>query len=380
MKRIDGVVQHYSWGHRSAIADLVGRAPSGEPDAELWLGAHPSAPSPTAGSAPLDALIAADPVGTLGAETADTHGELPFLLKIIAAAEPLSIQTHPNAAQARAGFERENAAGIALDAPDRTYRDANPKPELVCALTTFEALCGFRPLAGTRDLFDALGDGVESVVERLHGPGTDAEVLADTMAWLLREASEEVVMACLEACRMLGRPGWAVEAQTAIDAATHHGPDPGVVVSLLLNRITLGPGEALALGPGNLHAYLSGMAVEVMANSDNVVRGGLTRKHVDIDELLAVVDCTPAPPEVQRPDDWNHRYRSGAKEFTLHRYEVGRGRSVAWQRDAPAIALVTRGAAAANGEPLERGEALFLAANDEVTFSGDAEVFLATTG
>jgi mannose-6-phosphate isomerase len=380
MQRITGVVQHYSWGHPSAIAELVGRVPSGEPEAELWFGAHPSAPSATGDGAGLDALIAADPVGMLGAEAAVAHGELPFLLKVIAAAQPLSIQAHPNAEQARAGFERENAAGIALDTPDRIYRDANPKPELVCALTPFEALCGFRPLAGTLDLFDALGDGVEPVVERLRAPGTDAEVLAGTVAWLLRDASSEVVVACLEACRMLERPGWAVEAQTAIDAATHFGSDPGVVVSLLLNRVTLRPGEALALGSGNLHAYLSGVAVEVMANSDNVVRGGLTHKHVDIAELLDVVDCTPIRPDVQRPDDWNHRYRSGATQFTLHRYEVGGGRRVAWQRDAPAIALVTRGAAVANGTTFERGDAVFVAANEEATISGDAEVFLATTG
>lgn len=380
MERLDGVTQRYPWGHPTAIADLLGRAPSGEPESELWLGAHPKAPSVTEDGRTLDTVIAEHPVAMLGADAASAYGELPFLVKVLAAAKPLSIQAHPDAEQARAGFARENAAGVPLDAPDRTYVDPNPKPELICALTPFHVLCGFRPLAATRDLFDALGAGVEPVRDRLATSGESADVIDRTVSWLLREASPEVTTACVEACRMLDRPGWALEAQTALDLATHYGPDPAVVVALMLNRITLEPGEALFLGAGNLHSYLGGVGVEVLANSDNVVRGGLTTKHTDIEELLAIVDSHPMTPDVQRPDDWNHRYRSDAPQLALHRYEVGGGRSVAWKRDAPAIALVTAGSAEADGHTLRKGDAVFLAANDTATISGDAEIFLATTG
>ncbi len=316
----------------------------------------------------------------LGVDAASTFGELPFLMKVLAAAKPLSIQAHPGADQARAGFDRENAAGIPLDAPQRTYVDPKPKPELICALTPFHALCGFRSLAETRDLFDDLGAGVEPVAERLAARGDEAAVIAETMSWLLREASPEVTTACVDACRMLDRPGWALEAQTALDLATHFGSDPGVVVALMLNRITLEPGEAVFLPAGNVHSYLEGVGVEVLANSDNVVRGGLTTKHTDVEELLAIVDSNPTRPDIQRPDDWNHRYRTDVPELALHRYEVGGGRSVAWQREAPAIALVTSGRAEVDGEPLAAGEAVFLAADDTVSIGGEATVHLATTG
>lgn len=381
MQRLTGRLQHSDWGDLEAIAEFEGREPSGRPEAELWLGAHPSGPATLADGRTLDKAIENDPTGTLGAETAERDGELPFLLKVLAAAKPLSIQAHPNAKQASEGFAKENEAGIALDAPTRIYRDMHHKPELICALTPFRALCGFRELDVTRDLFESLGRGVGEIRERLSVAGTDTEVLAATMRWLLADAPAAAVTSCVKACRTLEDPDWEAEAQVAIDAAAQHGDDdPGVVVALLLNNLELAPGEALYLGAGNLHAYLGGMGVEVMSNSDNVVRGGLTNKHVDVAELLDILDCAPLFPDIQHPDDWNHRYRSEAREFRLHRYELGSSRSITWDRDAPAVALVTEGTATFGDEEVERGGAVFLAATDRLSISGEAEVYLATTG
>lgn len=379
VRRLDGVLQHYDWGDPRAIADLQGREPSGRPEAELWLGAHPSAPSLVADGRSLEAVIADDPAGALGPAIVDRFGELPFLLKLLAAAEPLSIQAHPSADQAEAGHAAENDRGVPVDAPERVYRDRNHKPELICALAPFRALCGFRRLDATRELFAALGPGTEPVVERLSVSGPDAEVLAATLDYLLTEADSDVVRGVVEAARVLDRPGWHDEAQVVLDAQTHHPDDPGIVVTLLLNYVELEPTEALFLGSGNLHAYLSGFGVEVMANSDNVVRGGLTSKHVDVVELLQVVDCTPIEPRIQRPDDWNHRYDVDADEFVLHRYVLAEGRAITWEREAPAIALVTRGSATVDGEPVGRGGAVFLAASETARLTGDAEVYLATT-
>ncbi|MFV0258843.1 MAG: mannose-6-phosphate isomerase, class I, partial [Acidimicrobiales bacterium] len=157
MDRLTGVVRDYAWGDRAFVAELQGRVPTGGPEAELWLGDHPSAPATVTGrGVTLAELIAADPVGTLGPAVADRYGSMPYLLKVLAAAEPLSIQAHPSAEQARAGFAREEAAGIPRDAPERTYRDPNPKPEIIAALTDFEAKCGFRPSAATGRLLTAL--------------------------------------------------------------------------------------------------------------------------------------------------------------------------------------------------------------------------------
>ncbi len=298
MERLTGVVQPYAWGSRTAIPEFLGVAPSGEPQAELWFGAHPLAPSTVDGE-PLDKLVAHDPVGVVGAASVDAFGpRLPFLLKVIAAAQPLSLQAHPSREEAEAGFESEQAAGIPRDAPNRTYRDGWPKPEVLCALVTTEALCGFREPDETYQMFAELGvaDALDLV-----GPLADAalsgeERLATVFARLLRLTSEQrcMITDVVQAAEAVqASDELALFGRTAIELNAFHPDDPGVLAALLMNRITLHPGEALYMPPGNLHAYLSGGGIEIMANSDNVMRGGLTRKYVNVEELLAIVDFTP---------------------------------------------------------------------------------------
>lgn len=272
----------YAWGSTTLLASYLGREASGAPEAELWLGAHAGSPS----------VVTAGPHAgrDLGAAIEAEGGRQPaMLLKVLAAAEPLSLQAHPDAARAREGCAREDAAGIPRDAPHRNYRDPHPKPELIVAVTRFEALSGFRPTAEA----SALAAALTAADERVRP--LQAHLLAgDALPWLLSGASEvaPVVEAAVAAAPVLAR-SHPVEADTIARLAATHPGDPGILVALLLNRVSLAPGEALFLPAGNLHAYLSGLGMELMGPSDNVLRGGLTPKHVDVAELLAVVDPTP---------------------------------------------------------------------------------------
>ena len=205
MELITGVVRDYDWGHHDAIASLLGHEPPGHPEAEYWLGAHPSAPSQiVGGERNLAEVIAQEPVPVLGREVSERFGGLPFLLKVLAAERPLSIQAHPSLAQAKAGFARENEAGVDVAAANRSYRDDNHKPELICALTPFEAKCGFRPLAECRRLIGAMADcgrlisttpdsadGLRSLADRLDAEGNDGEVLSAVVSWLLRLPADQ---------------------------------------------------------------------------------------------------------------------------------------------------------------------------------------------
>ena len=309
MQRLDGRPQHYAWGSRSAIPALLGREPDGQPWAELWFGAHPSAPSRLPDGRQLDRAIDADPSYWLGDDVASRFGaRLPYLVKVLAAAEPLSLQAHPSAAQAEAGFARENASGLALDAPERIYRDPFHKPELICALTPFDALCGFRPVQDTVEL-------LRSLVDRgARGLGPFADRLADAVdepaAALARAVGTMLMMPAVDQRLLVGETAaacdghdgpWALATHWTVRLADRYRGDVGAVVALLLNCVRLRPGQAIYLGAGNLHAYLGGTGIEVMASSDNVLRGGLTPKHVDVRELLEVLDCTPLDSPVLEP-------------------------------------------------------------------------------
>lgn len=252
MHPITGVIQHYEWGDRSVIPNLLGRQPDGRPWAELWLGTHPKGPSRLADGRPLG----------------DVTGSLPYLLKVLSAAEPLSLQTHPNAEQARAGFHI------------RKFPDPYPKPELLCALTPFEGFCGVRPIDETVALLEDLG--LKRFAGAFEGSGVAATVDA-----LLRGRIR--IGPILDACAA----GEGDEARWATALAARYPDDPSVIVTLLLNYVQLEPGEAIQLGPGNLHAYLAGSGIELMGASDNVIRAGLTSKPVDVDTLLDVMDPTP---------------------------------------------------------------------------------------
>ncbi len=341
--RLDNPVQHYAWGSHTAIPELLGRpVPAPEPCAELWMGAHPVATSRLRGadgSEPLDAYIARDPVAILGAAVAARfERRLPFLFKVLAAAEPLSIQAHPDLAQARQGFERENRAGIAIDAPDRCYRDANHKPELICALTTFHALNRFREpgeiaerLAALRE--PALAEPIARLRER-----PDREGLAGFFRrlWTLDEPARRAAVA--SAADWAGSRADTDSAAGWVDAlVSRHPGDIGVLAPLLLNVVELAPGEAMYLPAGELHSYLEGVGIEVMASSDNVLRGGLTAKHVDVPELLRTLTFRAGAIERLRPQPTatgESRYATPAEEFALGVLEV--------RPDAPYVASRAR--------------------------------------
>jgi mannose-6-phosphate isomerase len=370
---LDNAVQNYAWGAAATIAEFLGRpSPTSLPEAELWIGAHPKAPSRVSeglGERTLDAAIRQDRVAMLGEAIAARYGELPFLLKVLAAAQPLSIQCHPNAEQARAGFARESEAGMALADPKRNYRDPNHKPELLVALTPFLALKGFRPFEEILAYFQVFPfDGLRGPLEVMDR-ARDAESLKRLFGALLsldEGARRHLLGRASSAAAERNDEAWRWVARLH----DQYPGDIGVLAPLLLNLIELQPEEALFLGAGELHAYLGGTALEIMSNSDNVLRGGLTSKHVDMAELLATATFETGPPEILRPEEsgpGQRRYRTPAAEFELGLIEV----SPAMPYSSPAgrgveLLLGVHGEArvVADGEPLPlgRGRSVFVPA------------------
>ncbi len=403
MQLMRGAVRPYVWGSRTAIAELCGRrAPTPHPEAELWLGAHPADPAvleTDSGPRSLLEVLAEAPVDHLGERGRAEFGDrLPFLLKVLAADEPLSLQAHPSAAQAREGFAEEQRRGVPLDSPDRSYRDASHKPELICAITPFHALAGFRAVPRTVALLAAL----ECVPLRpytalLAGQPDAAGLRALFTTWItlprpaLRELLPAVLDACVEHVRRRGE--FLEEARTALELAERYPGDSGVLAALLLNRITLEPGEALYLPAGNLHAYLRGVGVEIMANSDNVLRGGLTPKHVDVPELLRVLDFDAGSVPLVTPsaDGPERHYATPATEFALSRVDLTVGEERVLAHPGPQVLLCTGGAvdltASGAATPLRagRGSAVWVPAADgpvTVVATGEhgAQLFRARDG
>lgn len=382
MYRLVNPIRSYGWGSRSAIAELTGRpSPSAEPEAELWLGAHPSAPSRVINEGSQRSLldvIAAAPARWLGARSLAEFGpRLPFMLKVLAVAAPLSLQAHPDRERAAAGFAAEQALGIAPDDPTRGYRDANHKPELVCALTPFTALCGLRPL----DELDAvLGElGIPEL--RLPGPGGPAGLIG---AVLRAEEPRGLVARTIDSCRSLLEQGgsFAPSYRCALRLAERYPADPAVVVALFLNLIHLEPGQAMFVPPGRLHSYLGGVGIEIMATSDNVVRGGFTDKRVDVPDLLSVLELQCGPPCLLdgQPDDsgWCG-YPTPAADFDLSRAVLDNGRLTS-DVAGPQILLCVDGALRVDREALARGQSAFLPASHRPVVTGSGTLFRATTG
>ncbi|GAB98067.1 mannose-6-phosphate isomerase [Kineosphaera limosa] len=360
MHLLEPVVKPYDWGSRHIIAELLGApAPSPGPQAELWMGAHPAGPSIVRnGSAArgLDEIVAADPGATLGDDVADRfEGRLPFLLKVLAADKALSIQVHPDRETARSGFRAQGGdAG--------TYVDDWPKPEVLCALTEFEALAGLREPGAAAALLRDLGvPALDPVVARLER-GDDAG-LVEALRMVLAVAPEQresllaqVVAACRE--RAWGEGDHAAAYDAVVRIAVDHPGDLGAVASLLLNHTVLQPGEAIFLAAGGLHAYLRGAGIEILANSDNVLRAGLTSKPIDIDELCRVVDPGVGVP-VLRPSADAHgviAYDTDVPEFSLHRIERSRG-ALPLPGFGPRIVFVADGVARLDRPARDGGQA-----------------------
>jgi mannose-6-phosphate isomerase len=380
MDRLDNTIRPYAWGSTTAIPQLLGVEPSGEPQAEMWMGAHPGAPSRTP-RGPLNEVIDQAPERELGKQTVARFGpRLPFLLKILAAGAPLSLQVHPDLEQAREGFEDEERRGIPVDAPHRNYKDANHKPELICALTEFDGLCGFRTPDAAAGLLAGLEVGsLKPYADLLHAHPEEA-ALREVLTAVLTADPEEMNRSVTEAAAACARLGGAYTPYA--DIARHYPGDPGVIAAMLLNHVRLQPGEALYLGAGVPHAYLSGLGVEIMANSDNVLRCGLTPKHVDVPELLRIVRFQASDPGVLRPEpstDGEEVYDTPIDEFRLSRYVLAEGASAHdLTRTTPQILLCTAGSVRVGDEVLAPGESVFLPAGDKTEVSGAGTVFRAT--
>lgn len=404
MELLRGTVRPYAWGSRTAIAELLGQSvPAPHPQAELWLGAHPADSSTllaTDGSRiPLADAVSTDPQRQLGVGWHRWGARLPFLLKVLAAEEPLSLQAHPSQQQAAEGFAREEAEQVARAAAERNYLDPHHKPELVCALSEFHALAGFRPVAETLRLLSALAVPELDTYRHLLAAQPDADglrTLFTTWITLPQPAVDALLGPLTQACVALTRTSsrFAGQCRVLLRLAEAHPGDAGVLAAGLLNHVVLAPGQALYLRPGTLHTYLHGTGIEVMANSDNVLRAGLTAKHVDVVELLRVLDFTDRRPAVlagQPVAPHRLAYRTPAAEFALSRLRWSPRESSPLRLDArsPQVLLCTGGAArlcADDGLAVElrRGDAAWVAAAEPAVTvrpaASGARLFHVSTG
>jgi mannose-6-phosphate isomerase len=398
MKRISilkNPVQNYAWGSRTFIQQLMGDpVPADKPQAELWMGVHHKAPSQVLYNREwisLPEFIRKDPEGILGESVAKKFSnELPFLFKVLAAAKPLSIQAHPNRDQAREGFARENEMKISLDEPNRNYRDENHKPEMICALTPFWVLSGFRRIDDVIELAEKIGaPALNDKVLPLRGQ-PEAESLKEFFTTLMtmdKGAQSKLVSQVVDYSE---RPSathrileWVIKLHQA------YPRDIGVLSPIFMNVLRLEPGEALYTPTGRLHAYLEGAGMELMANSDNVLRGGLTAKNIDLPELLKILNFTHNKVDILEPErrqSGENIYRTPAKEFSLSVISVGKGsffesprkRSVEIMACLEGDALVTDWG---NGEALSltKGAVIIIpAAVENYRIEGDATLYKAS--
>jgi len=397
--RLANTIQHYDWGSPDHLPRALGISnPGRKPFAELWMGAHPGAPSRvelSEGPVALDRLIAASPERTLGRECAAAFGNrLPYLFKLLAAGRPLSIQAHPSKAQAEEGWARENAQGLAVDSPRRNYKDDNHKPEILCAVTRFEGLCGFRKIAETRRLLDLLDmPPLSNIRAELDRPdeGEAIKAFARGISNLDNDRKRALAEHLRPRVRFLAEKDqaraklWRLVARLSSIA----GDDPTAIAPLYLNHIELQPGEAVYLPAGILHAYLDGFGVELMANSDNVLRGGLTTKHIDTDELLKVLVPEPYEPAVLKPESGSDAelafYPTPAAEFALGVFDARSCQKYSLMpAGRPNIVVVLEGKirVSAFGEPemeLNKGESVFVEAGAQAPrIEGEGLAFIAS--
>ena len=392
---LKNTIQEYAWGSKTAISGLLGlRTVTDAPQAELWMGAHPKAPSSVHCDGrwrSLLELIEKDPEEVLGKAAAlRFSNKLPFLFKVLAAANPLSIQAHPNRDQARKGFARENEQGIPLDAPRRNYRDDNHKPEIICALTQFWALNGFRSISEILALLDRIEIPSLAGSTKSLRKCPNQEKLRSLFHHLITLEQEKQVLVVKEAIA-------SAEVHRDLDSLRawmirldeEYPGDIGVLSVVLLNLIRLEPGQAMYLPAGEPHAYLKGVGIELMANSDNVLRGGLTQKHIDVHELLSILNFTEGPVEVLTPEETSSGeafYRTPAREFSLSVIKVTGVDSFTSERERSVeIIICTEGKAevtelgSTETTPLAQGTSIIVpAAVEQYRIEGSATLYKAT--
>ncbi len=381
-------IQKYTWGSVDYIPNMLGLKQSEEHWAELWMGDHPRAPSSVildSGDVTLGQLILQYPNEILGADSKRFGTRLPFLFKVLSAGRPLSIQAHPDKAQAEAGFLDENSRSIPLEAFERNYKDDNHKPEIICALTPFTAMCGFRDsdsiklnfqkiqsLVFSDFLLSSFKDSVENKIRSFFAALMSLEasylnkLIADALIWAESDNSPE--------------------ADLIKKFAALYNNDPGILAPLFLNLYILNPGEALYQGPGELHAYVEGTGIELMSNSDNVLRGGLTPKHVDVEELLKVLNFKSSDKEILEPVETGpgkFKYITPSNEFSLGFIQVDEKISVEMNNRISIEILICISGTAEIGSKegtisISRGESILVPASVEFyTLDGIAEIFTA---
>jgi len=373
----------YAWGSTTLIAELEGRTPTGAPEAEVWFGDHPGHPARVPDGRTLGEWLAS------GDAPEGTPERLPYLLKILAAGSPLSIQAHPSKAQAEEGFAREEAAGTPRDAATRTYRDANHKPEIIVALSDrFLALAGLRELDATRRLLDAVGEATAPLRAVLDSHPDDADALAAALIWILSPAAGAQVSEIIAAATDAASDEFRDELELVRHLQSHYPGDPGIVVAMLLNLVILRRGQGVFVPAGVLHAYIEGLGVEIMAASDNVLRGGLTPKHIDVAELTAILDPRPGPAPVLDPAAGTARtFTGGVPDFVLTQVTADPSAAVEVRMNGIAIAVATSGEVEITGADtqdrltLRPGSAALITPNEgSVSISGTGEVFIAEPG
>ncbi|MDE9539174.1 mannose-6-phosphate isomerase [Xenorhabdus bovienii] len=387
MLKMTNQIQHYDWGSKTALTDIYGiKNPNNQPMAELWMGAHPKCSSQvtdpkTGETIALNALIAQEPEKYLGEKVVEQFQRLPFLFKVLCAAQPLSIQVHPDKSSAETGFDRENAAGIPLNSPQRNYKDDNHKPELVYALTPFKAMNAFRPLSDIAQLLGHVSAAHPDIQVFIQNP-TESH-LSFLFSQLLTMQGEQKRLAIAVLKSVLnnreGEPWDTIRKVTAF-----YPDDNSLFTPLLLNIVELKPGQAMFLYARTPHAYLEGVALEVMANSDNVLRAGLTSKHIDVAELMANLDFVSKPADTlltlpkQEKDALN--YPVPVNDFYFSVYDVSE-QPITLENDSASVLFCFEGQIIISSDEQQQqlrlfsGESVFLSAIEKnLTVHGNGKI------
>lgn len=394
MDLLTNPVRVYDWGSTTAIPELLGLSPDGSCQAELWMGAHERAPSSVVRGdrrIGLDEVITADPLGEVGS-AGHEPARLPFMAKVLAVDEPLSLQVHPGAEQAARGYAREERAGLAMDSGRRNYSDAFAKPELILALSEYSLICGLSTSAGALELLGALRvPELHPMVDQLHAAGTDGvlRAVATTVRLGVDTAERWIGAARPAAARLLANGRWRTTAAAFLELAKRYPDDPAVLATLLLRAYVLPPGEALFVPPGQPHCHLSGLGFEVLANSDNIVRAGLTGKHTDPDQWLDLVaGSAELRPDLElrgEPEGAEIVYAPAVAEFALGVVaDVRSGTRLADVAGPQLLFCLTGSYELSDGDSrvsLSRGQAAFVPARAEfLEASGSGTLLRVTTG